>query len=83
MGEMSETVIVMIKEESSLYIFYERKRKDTNDKSTNTDRNLVPIVVNQVVLYRDLQQLQQSYGIDAQDFYFFVEEKLPPGTVIY
>jgi hypothetical protein len=46
MEEMSGAVIIMIKEKLSLCIFYEKRRKDINDKSTNIDRNLVLIIVN-------------------------------------
>jgi hypothetical protein len=55
MGEMTGAIIAMIKEELSLYIFCEGRRKNTNDKNTNTDRNLVLTVINQVVPYRNLQ----------------------------
>jgi hypothetical protein len=50
---MSGTVIAIIKKELNLYIFYERRRKNINDKNTNIDRNLVLTVINQVVPYRD------------------------------
>ena len=51
---MSEAIIAIIKEELNLYIFCEERRKDTNNKNINTDRNLVLTVVNQIVSYRDL-----------------------------
>jgi hypothetical protein len=46
MGEMSEAIIIIIKEKLSLCIFCEGKRKNINDKNTNTDRSLVLIIVN-------------------------------------
>jgi hypothetical protein len=46
MGEMSGTIIIIIKKELSLYIFCEKRRKDINDKNTNTDRSLVLTVIN-------------------------------------
>jgi hypothetical protein len=50
MGEMSGVMIAMIKIEEDLCIFYEGRRKDIKDKATNTE-NLVPAVVNKVILY--------------------------------
>jgi hypothetical protein len=83
MGEMSETIITIIKIEKDLYIFCERRKKDIKNRATNTDGNLMPVTVNKVIPYRNLEEMRQSYGIDNQDPYFFVREKLPPGTVIY
>jgi hypothetical protein len=83
MGEMLGAIITMIKIEEDLYIFYKRRRKDTRDKTTNTDGNLMPVATNKMVLYRNLKKMRQSYGIDNQDPYFFVREKLPPGTMIH
>jgi hypothetical protein len=82
MGEMSGAMITMIKIED-LYIFYERKRKNTEDKATNTDGSLMPVMINKVVPYRNLEEVRLSYGIDSQDPYFFIREESPPGTVIH
>jgi hypothetical protein len=46
MGKMSEAIIAIIKKELNLCIFCEKRRKDTNDKNINTDRNLVLTVIN-------------------------------------
>jgi hypothetical protein len=43
---MSGIIIAMIREKLSLYIFYEERRKDIKDKSTNTDKSLILTVVN-------------------------------------
>jgi hypothetical protein len=83
MGEMSGIIIAIMKKESNLCIFYKERRKDINNKDTNTDRNLVLITVNKVVSYRDFQELRFSYGIDTQDPYFFIEKKLLSEAVIY
>jgi hypothetical protein len=80
---MSGAVIIIIKTEKDLCIFCEGKRKDIKDRATNTDGNLVPVIINKVIPYRNLKKVRQSYGIDDQDPYFFIREKLPPGTVIY
>jgi hypothetical protein len=80
---MSGAIIAIIKEKLSLCIFCEGRRKDINNKNTNTDKGLILTMVNQVVSYQNLQQLRNSYSIDAQDPYFFVKEKLFPGIIIY
>jgi hypothetical protein len=84
MGEMLGAVIVMMKIKEDLCIFYKgRRRKDTRDRAINTDGSLVPVMINKVIFYRNLEEMRQSYSINNQDPYFFIREKLPPGTVIY
>jgi hypothetical protein len=83
MGEMSGAVIAIIKIEKDLYIFCKGKRRNTEDRATNTNGSLVPVKVNKIVFYRNLEKMRLSYGIDAQDSYFFIREKSPSGTVIY
>jgi hypothetical protein len=80
---MSGVVIAIIKIEKDLYIFCEKRKKNTKDRAINTDGSLVPVIINKVILYRNLEKIRLSYGIDDQDFYFFMQEKLPPDTVIY
>jgi hypothetical protein len=46
MEEMSGVIIVIIKEKLNLCIFCKGRRKDINDKNTNTDKSLVLIVIN-------------------------------------
>jgi hypothetical protein len=71
MGEMSEVVIAIIKAETDLCIFCKGKRKDTGDKTINTDKSLIPIIINKVVPYRNLEEIRLFYKIDDQDPYFF------------
>jgi hypothetical protein len=66
-----------------LCIFCKRKRNKTQNQATNTDGNLIPVIINKVVPYRNLKEIRRSYGINNQNPYFFIQEKLPPGTVIY
>jgi hypothetical protein len=66
-----------------LYIFYKKKRNRTQDQATNTDENLIPVIINKVIPYRNLEKIRQFYDINNQNPYFFIQEKLPPGTVIY
>jgi hypothetical protein len=80
---MSGAVIVIMKIKEDLCIFCEGRRKDTRDSVINTDGSLVPVMINKVVSYRNLEKVRQSYGIDDQDPYFFIREKLPPGIVIH
>jgi hypothetical protein len=54
MGEMSGAVIIIMREKSNLCIFCKGRRKGISNKDTNTDKNLAPITVNKVVLYKDL-----------------------------
>jgi hypothetical protein len=61
---MSETVIVMIKIEKDLYIFCERRRKDTKDRVINTDESLVPVIINKVIFYRNLKEIRLFYDIN-------------------
>jgi hypothetical protein len=69
--------------EVDLCIFCKGKRNKTQDQATNTDGNLIPVTVNKVVPYRDLEEIRRSYGINNQDPYFFIQEKLLSGTVIH
>lgn len=81
--EITGTVVTIMRIEMDLCIFYKNKRNRTKDQATNTEKNLLPAKINQVVLYKNLQELRLSYGIDNQDPYFFIQKKLPSGTVIY
>jgi hypothetical protein len=65
MGEMSGAIIVIMKIEKDLYIFYKGKRKNTENKAINTDGSLVPVIVNKMVPYRNLKKVRLSYDIDA------------------
>jgi hypothetical protein len=73
----------IIRIEMDLCIFYKRKRNKTQDQATNTDGNLIPVTINKIIPYRNLEKIRRFYGIDNQDPYFFIQEKLPPGTVIH
>jgi hypothetical protein len=64
LGEISGTVIIIIGTEVDLCIFYKRKRNKTQDQATNTDGNLVLIIINKVVPYRDLKEIRRSYNIN-------------------
>jgi hypothetical protein len=83
MREMSGAIIVIMKTEEDLCIFYEEKRKDTKNRVINTDENLVPVMINKIIPYRNLKEVRLFYGIDAQDLYFFIREKPFPDTVFY
>jgi hypothetical protein len=69
--------------EVDLYIFYKKKRNRTQDQATNTDGNLIPVTINKIISYRNLEKVRRSYDINNQNPYFFIQEKLPPDTVIY
>jgi hypothetical protein len=64
MGEMSGVVIVMIKIKEDLYIFCERKRKNTKDRIINTDGSLIPVIINKIIFYRNLEEVRLFYGIN-------------------
>jgi hypothetical protein len=83
MGEMSGAVIAIMKIKENLYIFCKGRRKDTKNRATNTDGSLVPVIINKMILYRNLEKIRLSYGINTQDPYFFIREEPPSGTVIY
>jgi hypothetical protein len=74
---------IMIGTEMDLCIFCKGKKNRIQDQATNTDGNLIPVTVNKVVPYRNLKEIRRSYGINNQDSYFFIQKKLPPGTVIH
>jgi hypothetical protein len=80
---MSGAIIIMIKIEENLCIFCEGRKKDTEDRAINTDGNLMPVIINKVIPYRNLEKIRLSYGIDAQDLYFFIKKESPLSTVIY
>jgi hypothetical protein len=42
------------------------------DRAINTDGSLVPVIINKVILYRNLEKMRLFYGINDQDSYFFV-----------
>jgi hypothetical protein len=58
--------------EVDLCIFCEGKKNRTQDQAINTDGSLVPVTINKVVLYRNLEEVRRFYGIDNQDPYFFI-----------
>jgi hypothetical protein len=62
----------MMGTERDLYIFYKRKRNRTQDQAINTDGNLIPVIINKVIPYRNLKEIRQSYDINDQDPYFFI-----------
>jgi hypothetical protein len=64
MGEMSKAIIIIMKIEEDLCIFCKEKRKDIKDRATNTDGSLVPVIINKIVPYRNLEEVRLSYGID-------------------
>jgi hypothetical protein len=64
MEEMLGAVITIIKTKKDLYIFYEGKRKNTRDKTINTNESLMPVIINKIVPYQNLKEMRQSYGID-------------------
>jgi hypothetical protein len=66
-----------------LYIFYKKKKNRTQDQATNTNGNLILVIINKMVPYRNLEEIRRSYNINNQDLYFFIQKKLPSGTVIY
>jgi hypothetical protein len=80
---MSEAIIAMIKTKKNLCIFCEGKKKNTENRAINTDGNLVPVIINKVIPYQNLEKIRQSYGVNDQDSYFFIQEKLLSGTVMY
>jgi hypothetical protein len=47
-----------------LCIFYKKKRNKTQDQAINTDGNLVPVIINKMVPYRNLKKVRQSYSIN-------------------
>jgi hypothetical protein len=47
-----------------LCIFYKRKRNRTQDQAINTDGSLIPVIINKVILYRNLKEVRRSYGIN-------------------
>jgi hypothetical protein len=48
----------MIGTEIDLCIFYEKKRNKTQDKAINTDGNLIPVIINKVIPYRNLEKIR-------------------------
>jgi hypothetical protein len=62
----------MIEIEIDLCIFYKEKKNKTQDQAINTDGNLMPVIINKVISYRNLKRVRLSYGIDEQDPYFFI-----------
>jgi uncharacterized membrane protein YcaP (DUF421 family) len=47
-----------------LYIFYKRKKNKTQNQATNTDENLIPVIINKVIPYRNLKKIRRSYDIN-------------------
>jgi hypothetical protein len=62
---MSGAIIAIIKIKKDLCIFCEERKKDTENKATNTDGSLVPVTINKVVLYRNLEEVRLSYNINV------------------
>jgi hypothetical protein len=58
MKEMSGIIIAIIKIKEDLYIFCERKKRDTEDRATNTDGSLVPVIINRVIFYQNLEKIR-------------------------
>jgi hypothetical protein len=50
--------------EIDLYIFYKNKKNKTRDQATNTEKSLLPTRINQIILYKNPQELRLSYKID-------------------
>jgi hypothetical protein len=67
----------------NLCIFCKEKRNRIQNQVINTDGSLMPVTINKVVPYRNLEEIRRSYGINDQDPYFFIQEKLLSGTVIH
>jgi hypothetical protein len=61
---MLRVMIVIIKTKKNLYIFCERKKRNTKDRATNTDGNLMPVIINKMIPYQNLEEMRLSYGID-------------------
>jgi hypothetical protein len=80
---MSGAIIAIIKIKKNLYIFCKEKRKNTRDRAINTNGNLIPVITNKIIPYRNLKEVRRSYNINNQNPYFFIREKLPPGTIIH
>jgi hypothetical protein len=55
-----------------LCIFYKEKKNKTQNQAINTDGNLIPVIINKMVLYRNLEEMRRSYNINDQDLYFFI-----------
>jgi hypothetical protein len=47
-----------------LYIFYKEKRNRTQNQAINTDGNLIPVIINKVIPYRNLEKVRRSYSIN-------------------
>jgi hypothetical protein len=47
-----------------LCIFYEKKRNKTQDQAINTDGSLIPVIINKVVPYRNLEKIRRFYNIN-------------------
>jgi hypothetical protein len=56
----------------NLYIFYKRKKNKIQDQAINTDGNLVPVTINKIIFYRNLEKIRRFYNINDQDSYFFI-----------
>jgi hypothetical protein len=54
-----------MKTEKDLYIFCERKKKDIENRATNTDGSLMPVTINKMISYRNLKKIRLFYSIDA------------------
>jgi hypothetical protein len=83
MRKMSGAMIAIIKIEKDLYIFCKGRKKNIKNRATNTDGNLMPVTTNKMIPYQNLEKIRQSYDIDDQDPYFFIQEKLLPDTVMH
>jgi hypothetical protein len=70
--EITRTITTIIEIEIDLCIFYKKNKNKTQDQAINTDGNLMPVIINKVIFYRNLKRVRLSYGIDEQDPYFFI-----------
>jgi hypothetical protein len=50
--------------EIDLYIFYKGKRNKTQDQAINTNENLIPVIINKIIPYRNLEKVRRFYNID-------------------
>jgi hypothetical protein len=55
---MSGAIITIIKIEKDLCIFCKKKRKNTRDRATNTDGSLMPVIINKVISYQNLEKVR-------------------------
>jgi hypothetical protein len=64
MREMSGAIIAIIKIEKDLCIFCEKRKRNTKNRAINTDESLMPVIINKVISYQNLEEIRQSYGVN-------------------